>query len=309
MPDLEILPAIKHLVFYPVKSTAGIEIPAAILTPKGLALGLYQDHQFMIVRAAADERGIHHFVTQRDQRNDYDSPRGLSVLALIKPQYLDDIIRLAWQGHDPISILPDRNTGKELMVKVWNDTCSAVDQGDELAEWLTAYLGLPVRLVKAADSFRRMSRQNYGANANQIHFQDSYPIHWFTLESVEELSQRVRQAIPWQSFRPQIVTTGMPSRYEHRIHSGTIAGVPFIDPSPAGRCPVILVNQETGQVNSKEPLYSLSHYKTWRNKEGNKKVIFGEKMLPLGEGPITLGDKLLITSYRDPPLRYGGDKA
>mgnify|MGYP001601531568 CR=1 FL=1 len=298
-------PRIKHLVIYPVKSTAGIEVPNATLTEDGLVIGQYKDHQFMIVRAEADESGIYNFITQRDKRNKEDNPQGLSALALVKPRFIDDVLELTWRYESPITVPNDRNHGKELPVRIWDDTCYAVDQGDGLAKWLSDHLGLPVRLVKAEGSFSRMSRQNYVANTNPVRFQDGYPIHWFAIESVDELSQLAGQNIPWQSFRPQIVTEGTQPQFEHKIYSGQIAGIPFIDPKPCDRCPVTLVNQETGEVRKKEPLQSLSKYKRWRNRDGDLKVIFGENMLPLGRGTITIGDELVVSNYRNPQLVYG----
>ena len=53
------------------------------------------------------------------------------------------------------------------------------------------------------------------------------------------------------------------------------------------------------------PLKSLSIYKRWVNQRGEKKVIFGEYMLPFGKGNISVGDIVRVTSLRDPPLVYG----
>lgn len=296
---------IRHLVIYPVKSTAGIELPNATLTEDGLVIGHYKDHQFMVVRAEADESGVYNFITQRDKRNKVDVSQGLSALALVKPRFIDDVLELTWRYDSPITVPYDRNNGKELAVRIWDDTCYAIDQGDKLAEWLSDHLGLPVRLVKAEGSFSRMSRQTYVANSNPVRFQDAYPIHWFAVESVDELSQIAGQTIPWQSFRPQIVTEGAQPQFEHQIYSGQIAGISFIDPKPCDRCPVTLVDQQTGEVRKKEPLASLSKYKRWRNRDGDLKVIFGENMLPLGNGTIRLGDELVVSTYRNPQLVYG----
>lgn len=310
---------IKNLVFYPVKSAAGIDLQTAALTEEGLEVGLYADHQFMIVRAQADERGVHHFVTQRDMRSKRDTPQGLSAMALIKPQLVDDALRLTWNYQDPISLPPDHDHGLEIPVKVWEHEGYAVDQGGRISEWLSGHLDLPVRLVKAAGSFNRKARQNYAPNKNPLRFQDGYPIHWFPIESVEELSDIAGQEIPWRSFRPQVVMEGMPPQYEHKILSGEIAGIPYSDPKPCERCPMTLVDQETGRVRElttvtapggrtltvQEPLFSLSRYKKWRNIHGEVKVLFGENMLPLGMGRVTLGDELVVTSYREPALVYG----
>ena len=57
--------------------------------------------------------------------------------------------------------------------------------------------------------------------------------------------------------------------------------------------------------NGIEPHLTLSQYKKWKDQRGNLKVIFGENMLPLGEGRISVGDTITVTSYRNSPLVYG----
>ena len=92
---------IRHLVLYPIKSAGGIAVSEALLTPSGLQVGTYRDHQFMVVRAAPDEDGVYHFITQRDKRNDEDVPQGLSILACIKPELVDGQLYLAWNFVTP----------------------------------------------------------------------------------------------------------------------------------------------------------------------------------------------------------------
>ena len=65
------------------------------------------------------------------------------------------------------------------------------------------------------------------------------------------------------------------------------------------------VNYQTGKVSKIDPLTTLAKYKKWKNIEGTTDVIFGEHMLPQGNGLISVGDKLEIISRRDPPLEYG----
>lgn len=288
-------PRVKHLAFYPIKSAAGIEVQEAILDKGGLAVGRYRDHQFMVVRAQADDAEIYHFLTQRDR----------SDMSLIKPRFINDIVELTWKGENPIILPPDRNRGRQMAVKIWNDTCYAVDQGNKLAEWISDYLGVSARLVKAGGQFSRKADQDYMSNDNPLRFHDGYPLHWFAIESVDELSGIAGQNIPWQSFRPQMVIEGMRAQFEHVIYSGRVADIPFVDPKPCGRCRVTLVDQETGEVRLKEPLKSLSTYKNWRSLDGDRLVIFGENMLPFGEGTIKVGDEMTKLKYRNPGLLYG----
>jgi len=298
---------IAHIMIYPIKSAAGIPLEEAILTKSGLRYNGFRDHEYMLVRSNPDESGIHQFITQRDKRNRPDKSQGLAVMALIKPRFNGGYLELTWNGKSPLMVSGDECQGIELKARIWEDTVYAVDQGKEAAQWASDHLRIGVRLVKAAGRFERCARQNYMANENKVNFHDGYPIHWFSIESVRELSEVAGQQIPWQSFRPQIVVEGMPAQYEHRVHLGSVGSIPFINPKPCDRCPIPKVNQETAEIDPKQPLLALSQYKYWRDSEGKRKVIFGENMLPQGEGLITIGDCLEILAERQPPLRYGKD--
>lgn len=299
MPD----PIIKHLMFYPIKSAAGIPLANAYLNEQGLTYGEYTDHQYMIVRKETNN-GAHDFLTQRDKRHENDSPQSLSILSQLRPRLTNDVLELTYQGKDPIH-LAHHNDGKHVHVRLWDEVFSAIDQGDRLAQWCSNYLDLDVRLVKTPSSFDRKTKQNYTAHQNPLRFQDGYPIHWFPMESLEELCQKAGQEIHWTSFRPQIVIEGMTPQEEHAIYSGKIAGIPFVNPKPCERCPITKVHQQTGEVRKKEPLATLAKYKRWKSSNGETKVIFGENMSPLGEGAITIGDSLKVIEYRNPPLEYG----
>lgn len=306
MPKPEIA-TVEHIAFYPVKSCGGIELESAFLTPSGLQHQGYADRGFFIVREEPNEQGAHEFITQRDIRDKSDRTQGLADLALIKPKFVSCLLALTYRGSF-VEVPPDADKGNLMTVKIWDDTCLAVDQGPMLANWLSDALNLKVRLVKAEGPFERVARQNYMSNTNMIRAQDAYPIHWFTQESINELSQRTGEEIPWQTFRPNFVVSGIPPQFEHQVFEGEIAGIPFVDPKPCDRCPTTRVDQATGEIRDKStwPEAILNTYKRWRNIDGQVKVIFGENMLPLGSGMVTVSDKLTIKSYRNPPLVYGG---
>lgn len=308
MPELETA-KLEHIAIYPVKSCAGIEVQNAFLTGCGLQCEGYADRGFFIVRETPNAEGIHEFITQRDMRDAQDRPQGLADLALIKTRFVGCLLTLSYPdpGRYRIEVPPDADRGPRIPVKIWDDVCQAVDQGEMLARWLSESLNLNVRLVKAAGPFYRETRQNYLPNQNGLWGQDGYPIHWFSQESAVELSKRAGEDIPWQTFRPNLVVSGIPARFEHQVYSGEIAGIPFVDPKPCDRCPTTRVDQQTGQIRDKKfwPEAVLSTYKRWRNIDGQVKVIFGENMLPLGTGEIVVGDELVFTSYRNPPLKYG----
>lgn len=306
MPKPEVA-TVEHIGFYPVKSCGAVELESATLTPSGLVYEGYADREFFIVRAAPNQEGVHEFITQRDKRDDQDRPQGLADLAKIKTKFIHCLLALTYQGSF-IEIPPDANRGPQVPVRIWDDISLAVDQGEMLSRWLSDALNLKVRLVKAEGPFERAARQNYMRNTNMIRAQDAYPIHWLTQESINELSQRTGEEIPWQTFRPNFVVSGIPPQFEHQVFEGEIAGIPFVDPKPCDRCPTTRVDQATGEIRDKStwPEAILNTYKRWRNIDGQVKVIFGENMLPFESGIVAVGNEMVVKSYRNPPLIYGG---
>lgn len=305
MPELEV-GEISHLALYPVKGCRGVDLKSAILTQMGLeteeGIG---DRQFMLVKATPDQNGIFHFITQRDKRGPTDKTQGLSDLVHIKPKIVDGELFLAWNGEDKIPF-PDRfDKGERVSVRVWDDIGTAIDQGDVMALWLSDHLNYNVRLVKATDLLERPVKQNYLENDGVLNFQDGYPIHWYTQASLDELSRIAGTRISWRVFRPNMIVKDLPIQFEHQIFEGEISGIPFVDPKPCDRCPVTNIDQKSGKMMDIKPLSILAKYKRWRNIRGELKVIFGENMVPQGWGKISVGDKMVVVSYRDPALVYG----
>lgn len=299
--SLEAKGRISRIALYPIKSVARLELTQARLTPTGLETvdGHLKDHDFMVVSASVNSDGVHEFVQQR--------LRGMNIMTQIRPQYENGNLSLRWGTDDTISLPLDVKEGKVIPVQIWDDVCYAVDQGDQLASWLTAHLGQPVRLVRAVgELFERKARQTYVTNNNHVRFPDGYPIHWFDQSDVTELEddKHANQPLGWERFRPQLVTEGFDAQFVHAIFGLSIAGIPADQPKPCERCPIPQINQDTG-VKTAEPNRALMKYKVWRNKRGELQPIFGENINPHGEGIIEVGSEVEVMSLREPRLVYG----
>ena len=112
---------------YPVKGCRGISRPAARLT----ASGIEHDREWMVV----DPLG--RAITQRD------APGLARVDAVVE----DGVLRLSSDGAGELRVPLDAS-GTRGRVRVWNDDCGSIDQGDEAARWLGERLDREVRLVR-----------------------------------------------------------------------------------------------------------------------------------------------------------------
>ena len=301
-PEGETIGKIEKIAYTPVKSTAMIEVPEARLTPEGLVAQGVRDRTWMVVNAQADEHGVHRFATQRD--------RNLGRLALVQPHITPDALHLSWNGTDTISIPRDRDKGPEFQVKIWTDTVAgAVDQGDEVAEWLSDHLkvGREFRLVKSTDRTRRKVSEKYTPNDAVLKdWQDSYTVNWVSLESIAELSKRMGIPLDWTRFRPNLVVSNVPEAdYEHLVSTGFFGDVEFQNAKHCDRCAVPSVNQETGEVDLPQLLKKLGEYKSWVKPSGEVIPILGEGAVIHGEGEIAVGQSVTVTNIRNPRPAYG----
>lgn len=307
MPEFE-RAKIKHIAIYPIKSGGRLELAEAMLTSAGIeTTSGISDHGLMIVRGTPDENGVHQFITQRDNKakaTKTERAKSFAELALIKPQLQDGELILTWNGQQPIEVSRESDQTKILVVNIWKHTGPAVEV-PALSEWATDQLKFGVRVVRTSGLWDRMTRQNYIVNDNTLRAQDGYPVHWFPMEDVVELSEKAGVEIPWTRFRPQIVVEGMKAQAVHQVFEGTIAGIPFVDGRPCDRCQIPQIDQDKGEMTNIKPLALLKSYKKWIKPDGEVGYLFGEYMLSKGVGKVALGDELVVTSHRNPPLLYG----
>jgi uncharacterized protein YcbX len=231
---------IAALFVYPVKSCRAVALSATTITERGLA----RDREWMIVDAAG------RFVSQREQ------PR----LALIRPALSRAALELMAPAMEPIAI-PLERTGARRSVTVWSDTPAALDQGDEPAVWLSAWLGHEVRLVRFDPAARRLCNPVHaGDSGAHTAFADGYPLLVLSEASLADLNRRLASPLPVDRFRPNILLAGMPAYDEDHIDELVTGAVTLMPVKPCIRCRITTTDQETGQVGV-EPLPTLAGYR------------------------------------------------
>lgn len=246
---------IQSLYFYPVKSCKGIELQSATVTPMGFA----NDRGWMIV----DSNG--RFLTQREV------PR----LALIAPSLEADALKLEAPANAALHVALDANAGN-VEVIVWRDRCAAFDCGNEAAEWLSAFLGKAVRLVRFDRSHKRASSSEWTGDVEALNqFSDGFP--WLVLSqaSLDDLNARLPQPLPMNRFRPNIVLADVPAYAEDRIHELTVGNVRLRLVKPCTRCAITTTDQATGE-RTDQPLRTLRQYRFDKNLRG---VLFGQNAI------------------------------
>ncbi len=265
---------------YPVKGCRGIAVSRARVAVRGLVavagLGEAGDREWMVV----DPHG--RFLTQREH------PR----LALIAPRLEADGLVLSAPGMDALAIPRDAPRGAAREVVVWRSQLIAHDTGDRAAAWLSAALGVDVRLVRFDRAqTRRCNPQYAGDSGAHTAFADGYPVLAIGEASLDDLNARLAAAgaaaLPMNRFRPNVVLAGLDAYDEDHLDTISADGVTLKLVKPCVRCQVTTTDQDTARVGA-EPLATLAGYRMSAALEG---VMFGMNAIVVaGEGrELTVG--------------------
>jgi uncharacterized protein len=236
----------------------------------GLAAAGIRDREWMIV----DRHG--HFVTQREH------PR----LALVRTAVADGALTLEADGAAALS-LPQRMPAMGAReVTVWGSKVRGIDQGDDAARWISAFIGAELRLARFDDAKRRMCSPDYaGDSGAHTLFSDGYPVLVIGQGSLDDLNTRLAgkgdKALPMNRFRPNVVVEGLDPFAEDHVDTLTAGEVTLKLVKRCARCKVTTTDQATGRVGI-EPLPTLS---TYRRDDALAAVMFGMNAILLrGEG-------------------------
>jgi uncharacterized protein YcbX len=247
---------------HPVKSAAGIACETAVLGPRGLA----HDREWMIVDPAG------RFLTQRDE----------SRLALLSTAIEDGRLQLANpQGAGPSLALEHEGEAREVIV--WRSQCAAFDAGEEAAQFLSDWLGRPLRLVRFDARRARLSNHDRtGGRDVPTAFSDGYPLLVLSQASVDELSARVGKPLPVERFRPNLLLGGVAPYAEDAADELRAGPVRLALTKACTRCVITTIDHRRGERDGEEPLATLKRYRFDRELRG---VCFGRNAYALaGEG-------------------------
>ncbi|KOV85226.1 MOSC domain-containing protein [Nocardia sp. NRRL S-836] len=260
------------LTLYPIKGCAGVVVQRAEVTPTGLT----HDRLFAVVKPDGSTAW------------QGEAPR----LAVISGRLREDAkleLSAPGAGELVLDVAADGDA-RPVDVEKWPGT--GIDQGDEVAEWLSAVAGTQLRLVREP---ARESRARGGT--------DPTALLVLSLSSLDALNERITargaNPVPMNRFRPNVVVSGWPEPHtEDRVGRMTVGGAEIGFGELAIRCAVTLVDQVAGVRAGPEPLRTLADYR--REPDG---VSFGLKAAVLTPGQIAVGDDVTVTEWR--PARAG----
>ncbi|MFB6810536.1 MOSC domain-containing protein [Streptomyces sp. NPDC056387] len=267
---------VQALHVHPVKSVAGTAPDEVVVEPWGLS----GDRRWALV----DAEGT--VITQRQQPRlalAAARPLGGGAVALSAPGMSELVVEVPEPGPlEPVVLF-----GKKV---------ETVVAAGVAADWFTAYLGVPARLVHLDDpAVRRPVDPAYALPGETVSLADAYPVLLATLASLDALNSLIAQGdlpeegpLPMNRFRPNIVVAGAGAWAEDGWRRIAIGDAVFRGVRECGRCIVTTTDQATAE-RGKEPLKTLA-----RHRRIGKSLAFGRQLVPVQVGTVRVGDEVRV---------------
>ena len=262
---------LSEINIYPVKSLKGISLNEAVIEDRGLR----HDRRWMLV----------------DENNQFLTQREFPVMARIKIDFDRD--RLTASIDDSTIRVPMAPSTDEFhTAKIWNSTVRSEYYPPEVDEWFSESLGTKCRLVAMPEGAHRPVSPYYAVRRfkDTVSYADGYPFMVLSQASLDDLNSRLAEPVPMNRFRPNFVIAGTEAFAEDKWKIIIIGSTVFHVVKPSERCVLTTVDQEKGEKTGKEPLRTLSIFRTFKGK-----VLFGQNLIAENAGGIVkVGDVVEI---------------
>ncbi|MFB8392946.1 MOSC domain-containing protein [Streptomyces yangpuensis] len=267
---------VQALHVHPVKSLAGTAPDAVAVEPWGLS----GDRRWALI----DPEGT--VLTQRRHPRlalASARPLGGDRIAVTAPGLAELVVEVPEPGPlEPVSLF-----GKKV---------ETVVAAGAAADWFSAYLGVPVRLVHLDDpAVRRPVDPDYALPGETVSLADGYPLLLTTLASLDALNALIARGdhpeegpLPMDRFRPNVVVAGAEAWAEDGWQRVAIGDALFRGARECGRCVVTTTDQRTAE-RGREPLKTLA-----RHRRIGKSLAFGRLLVPLRPDTLHIGDEVRV---------------
>lgn len=269
---------VRELWTYPVKGCQGTAAEALQVTK----LGIPGDRDFTLWE---DGKLV-------DQK---DTPRIASLAAEIGPE--GGVLRFRHEEHGLFEH-EIRREGEIRKASWVLDQFETVDQGDRVADWLSAAVNKPVRLVGPAapwkinfpiPQFQRLHEQ-----PKQRFFAAS-PVSLANQASLDDLNGRLETPVAMDRFRTNVVVDGLGPYEEDAVDSLSNEQVELLQVTPAERCIIITTDQKTGKRPPGDLMKVLGQVRRKKKEDRfGSGLIFGNYMTVGREGTLRVGDRLVV---------------
>ncbi|CAI9782247.1 unnamed protein product [Fraxinus pennsylvanica] len=293
---------VTSIFIYPIKSCRGISLSQAPIS----STGFRWDRRWLVVNSkgrAYTQRvepklALVEVELPKEAFSEGWEPNNNSYLVITAPGM--DMLKI------PLAIPSETADG----VSVWEWCGSALDEGADASNWFSKYLGKPSRLVCFNEASEIRAVDPDYASGYKVMFSDGYPFLLLSQGSMDALNALLKEPIPVNRFRPNILVDGCEPFSEDLWTEIKISNLVFHGVKLCDRCKVPTINQET-TVAGPEPTETLRKFRSdellFPNKKQQKKVYFGQNLIcadSLAQGTektIKVGDPILVVKAVSSP--------
>ena len=264
---------VSGLYSYPVKSCRGTRMEEVLLSPHGVE----GDRQLVMLK-----------------NGKFTNQARLPKLATIATRRVDGST-IEFNHGGSTSLVHQLSDGAESSINFYGNQVAVIDQGDELAGFVSAAIGSDVRVARLKETFTRsVPLEEFAVidGIEQSRFVDVAPILLTNEASLADLNGRLADSVPMERFRPNIVVEGLDAFAEDEVDALEGDGWRLVRATHCERCAVTCTDHLTGE-RTREPLATL---KSYRHREGGYAggVLFGAYMGVEGSAKIRVGDTLTV---------------
>ena len=265
---------ITALFAYPMKGCRAMPLESATVS----STGIEGDRQLMVLRDGKSANQAR-----------------LPKLATVAAKRIDATTIVLSNRERPPLIHAVTSAGEKTTISYYGNQVPVVDQGDDLAEWVSSVVATEVRVAALKASYRRSIPLDEFAPIDGIPhsgFVDVAPILVTNEASLADLNARLDAPVPMNRFRPNIVIDGLDAYAEDSLATLHGPSLRLVRATHCERCVVTCTDQETGERAS-EPLRTLKSYRHRHNGYAGG-VMFGAYMGVVGTVTIHVGDRLSV---------------
>jgi uncharacterized protein YcbX len=262
---------LSEINIYPVKSLKGISLNEAIVEDRGLR----HDRRWMLV----------------DETNKFLTQREFPVMARVRIELDGDKFTATANG-ESIEVPFNPDTDEFHTAKIWGSTVRSQYFPQAVDKWFTEALGTNCRLVAMPEGAHRAVNPFYAVRRfkDTVSYADGYPFMMIGQASLDDLNSRLAEPVPMNRFRPNFVIADSEAFAEDKWKVVRIGPTIFHVVKPCERCIMPTIDQATGEKTGKEPLRTLSIFRTFKGK-----VQFGQNLIAENSGEkVTVGDPVEV---------------
>ena len=186
--------------------------------------------------------------------------------------------------------------GEKREAKWILDQFATIDQGDEVAAWLTEAIQEDVRLVTVGEAWKinfpiPQMKLLHGEDKNS--FFAASPVSLANTASLAELNRQLDAPVSMNRFRMNVVVEGLEAYEEGALTSLENDQVQLLHVTAAERCVIVETDQITGE-RAKTGLLKQLPQKTKEERFGSGRI-FGTYLQVAKSGTLSVGDRLAVS--------------